>query len=140
MTALIALALQSTLSIQQAQVPDFSFNTGTYRIYWDDEIDHELKGNKRCEIEVKLVNGKLSGKFSGLQDREARLTGTLNSIKNATIVSFQQIEDNYICSYQVLFAPQPVTSDGLGDRAPVFMGVWQDTNRRSGDFAIVKYP
>lgn len=141
MIATIASALitLSTAQIESQRAP--TIDSGTYRLIWDDEIDLNLKSNKNCDIKISVSNSKLDGSFLRLSNgRTAKLKGPIEYANNCSMVSFlQEEEGGYVCAYQILMRPQP-TIHMLGQEAPpVYLGVWQDSLGRGGDFVLYKY-
>ena len=138
--SLLALALSPTLISLLAQTPNApQLTDGTYRLLWDDELYGVFTGNKSCEIVVSVARGKISGSFKGLDDRQPALRGEMQREGQATLVTFRQIEDGYLCGYQMILQPQPTISNGLRESPPVYQGVWQDTKGRKGDFVLYRY-
>lgn len=106
---------------------------GTWKLIWDDHIDGELASEeKECYVRFEFNKGSLSGdmwRLPGGQNRFATVEGKFDQepqLQNG-LLSFRQIEGDYVCSYQMSF-----TQGGA-------VGEWRDTLGRSGDFKILKF-
>lgn len=102
---------------------------GTWQLSWNDDLnDGEFQ--KSCVVEFQdkddVLNGKFIGPVAG-RERDAILSGRLEGGGATRILTFQQREDGYICSYQ-----GTISNDGI-------TGVWHDTQNRSGKFQMLKY-
>lgn len=150
-TSLLAISLQAQIErppyMSTQDVPWSKTGhplNGMYKLYWDDKIDGSLvfqdsslippaAGSpvKSCDIRIKVQNGKVTGEFVGpIMGREHRaiIQGRIDGGQDPiNVMSFRQVEKDYICSYQIVF--------GMGS----FEGVWHDTVGRSGDFRLLKY-
>ena len=104
---------------------------GKFELAWDDSVDPTLdEPPKTCVIEFNEIDGKLNGNFIGPvagTNRNAIISGRLEGEGTSRILTFQQREEDYICSYQAI------------DNGGAIVGVWHDTKNRSGSFRLLKY-
>lgn len=139
MITLLATALAvigGTATPQAASVP--TLVTGSYRLYWDDQVDNQLVNPKSCELVIDVKCGRVVGTMRGLGDRLPVVLGNVDATAIGSVVSFRQLEGDYVCSYQMILQPLPQTSRGYGDARPVYPGIWSDSKLRHGDFALFK--
>ena len=103
---------------------------GQWQLTWDDHVDSQLdREDKTCTIKFADVDGVLTGQFLGLvagTERDAVITGKLEGDGATRVLTFQQRESGYVCSYQAI------------DDGGEINGVWHDTRNRSGDFRLLK--
>ena len=103
--------------------------SGSWQLSWNDDLKDE-SFSKTCDIKFQDIDGQLNGSFVGPVEgceRDAIITGSLEGEGQARILSFQQRERGYICSYQGI------------DKGGAITGVWHDTQNRSGRFMLLKY-
>ncbi len=104
---------------------------GNWELTWDDTVDRELDNeDKSCNLKIKEIGHWLTGDFIGPVagvERNAIITGTIEGSGNQRVLSFQQRENGYLCSYQATLTDGPI------------VGVWHDTQNRSGTFRLLKY-
>lgn len=105
--------------------------TGKFRLEWNDEIgDIPEQFPHVCSIEFKEINSEISGDFIGPvagRERDAIISGRLEGFGPSRVLVFQQREEGYVCSYQAI------------DNGGEILGVWHDTQNRSGRFRLLKY-
>lgn len=103
---------------------------GSFQLSWNDDISDEESYPKTCDIKLTDVDSTLNGSFVGPvegRERDAIITGRLEGTGQTRILTFQQRESGYVCSYQ-----------GIDDGGEI-TGVWHDTQNRSGRFRLLKY-
>ncbi|QDU56242.1 hypothetical protein [Aeoliella mucimassa] len=107
---------------------------GGWQLSWDDQVGQELSGEvKTCEIRLRHVGSKVTGRFSGRVAgtmRNAILEGELIHQSGGYVFLLQQHEPDYVCTYQICWTE----SQGITDK----VGVWTDTKGRSGNFSVLK--
>lgn len=102
---------------------------GSWQLSWNDDVKDETF-QKSCDIKFDDVDGTLTGSFVGPvagRKRDAIISGHLEGSGTTRILTFQQRESGYICSYQ-----------GIENGGEI-SGVWHDTENRSGSFRLLKY-
>ena len=100
---------------------------GKCKLEWNDEIGSN-EFPKSCDIELKLLNEKLTGKFVGPvlgSRRNSMFTGSIEGKGQNRLLLIQQHEQDYVCAYQAYWTGGAVT------------GTWHDTRNRSGSFRLV---
>ena len=109
---------------------------GKWQLEWDDQVGEQLIGDiKTCTIDFQCIDAEITGNFDGPvagRERNALLRGHIFSQPTGNLVQFQQHEPGYVCSYQIYWSN---TND---DRSQV-VGVWHDTQGRSGNFKLMKF-
>ena len=112
-------------------VPHPNRLTGKWQLQWNDQIECDpTEFPHTCSMELEEVDGVVNGKFIGPvagRQRDAILTGNLDGDDNCRVLVFQQREEGYLCSYQAI------------DRGGAIIGVWHDTQNRSGTFKMLRY-
>lgn len=145
LTTILAAALFG--SPTQVQAPGSQgpkhYLDGVYKLYWDDEIDGQcINSSKATNFTLRVDGSTLHGEFlDGLESgKKAKLVGRFDEpINGDRLLSFRQIEPQYVCSYQIAMGPETYTAQRNRGEAASFMGVWHDTNGRRGDFILLKY-
>ena len=122
-------------SMPPIDVPAFDVS-GQWQLSWDDEIAGELTGElKQCDVMFRSIDGKLGGQFVGPvagRERDAIIQGEVHETGSGQLLIFTQREAGYLCSYQVFWSNTSV------DRSAE-VGVWHDSEGRSGNFNLMKY-
>ncbi|WP_425397940.1 hypothetical protein [Aeoliella sp.] len=112
----------------------FSLN-GMWQLSWDDTVGRELTGEvKNCNIRFRVIDGKVEGQFDGRVAgtlRDAIIDGQLVEHADGNLLTFQQREQGYVCSYQIGWP----ASSSLTE----VVGVWHDSKGRSGNFSFLAY-
>lgn len=93
---------------------------------WDGKVDDVLdRESHATKVELSFGGGKVSGKFfegKALgKEREAKFDGRIFEKEGKAVVVMQQIEEDYVCAYQL-----QATDAG-------YFGVWHDTRGGKGD-------
>lgn len=106
--------------------------SGAWQLSWDDQIDGTYDDvGKACSLELKVVNGVISGKFLGPvegTERNAIITGEVHG-EYPALLTFIQREPGYSCSYQLWWAPSEKTPP---------TGTWIDSRGASGEFTLLR--
>ena len=104
---------------------------GKWQLAWSDEIDEvPVEYPHVCNIEFKEINGMINGEFIGPvagRERDAIISGSLQGSGQVKVLMFQQRERGYICAYQAI------------EKGGEILGVWHDTQNRSGRFRLLKH-
>lgn len=103
--------------------------SGSWQLSWNDDLTSD-EFNKTCVIKWEDINGVVQGDFVGEvagRERQAIISGRHEGFEQTRILTFQQREKGYVCSYQAT------------DRGGAIQGVWHDTQNRSGRFQMLKY-
>ena len=104
---------------------------GKWQLAWDDVVDDRLDGeDKVCAIELREIGGVITGQFIGDvagRPRDGFLSGRLEGTGPSRLLTFQQREEGYVCSYQAF------------DAGGEIRGVWHDTQNRSGTFRLLRF-
>ena len=106
---------------------------GSWQVIWDDLVDGDLKSaSKNCDMVLRVDDRTVTGVMSRLpgdEGRKAAIMGRIDPVAEGGrgLLTFQQVEGDYVCSYQVFF--------GMSGA----IGQWMDNRGRSGDFALMKY-
>lgn len=103
----------------------------TWVLEWDDTVDGELMNNpKFCTVRLSIINQKVTGYFLGpVQGRErtALFAGELFNGPNGSLLQMQQMENGYVCAYQL---------QRRGDQE--YFGVWHDTWGGKGEVRLAR--
>lgn len=117
-----------------AEGESFSLN-GLWQLSWDDTVGQELTGDiKTCDIRFRVIDGTVAGQFDGRVAgtlRDAIIDGQLVEHQDGYLLTFQQRESGYICSYQICWPASSSMTE--------VVGVWHDTKGRSGNFSFLAY-
>lgn len=112
----------------------FSLN-GAWQLSWDDTVGQALVGNiKACDIRFRVIDGTVTGEFVGPvagTERNAIIDGQIVEHGDGYLLTFQQRESGYVCSYQICWPNSRSFTEALG--------VWHDTRGRSGNFSFLRY-
>ena len=104
---------------------------GKWQLSWNDDIGEAPEEYPHvCSIEFREINGVIDGEFVGPvagRDRQAIISGSLQGNGQIKVLTFQQREQGYVCSYQAI------------EKGGEILGVWHDTQDRSGRFRLLKY-
>ena len=111
------------------KMPTRSLN-GSWQLAWDDTVNTDLDNeDKTCNVQFHEIDQNLTGEFVGPvagTARNAIISGTIEGVGDQRLLSFQQRENGYVCSYQATLTEGPI------------LGVWHDTRSRSGTFRLLK--
>ncbi len=103
---------------------------GEWQLAWDDVVDDRLDSeDKACAIELREIGGVITGQFIGDvagRPRDGFLSGRLEGNGPSRLLTLQQREQGYVCSYQAF------------DAGGEIRGVWHDTQNRSGTFRLLR--
>ncbi len=114
--------------VGQVDIPSKGL-TGTWQLSWNDDFKEE-DCHKSCVVKFQDKDSIFSGNFEGPvagRERDAIITGRLEGTGQTRVLTFQQREEGYICSYQGTYSGGEIT------------GTWHDTQNRSGRFRMLKY-
>ena len=106
--------------------------TGKWVLTWDDKVDTELDDNVHtCRLSLHNINQQLTGEFIGPvtgRIRDAVIEGRIHEHSSGSLLEFKQHEADYVCSYQIAWTN--------GAHLTQAIGVWHDTQGRSGNFNL----
>lgn len=128
-----SLRLQDFVDSMPVHTPVLSQRdlTGEWQLAWDDTVNAELDNeDKICTVKFREFDRSISGEFIGPvagTERNAIIIGRISGGGTKRILSLEQRESGYVCSYQAI------------DSGGEIRGVWHDTRGGSGDFRLLKH-